>query len=378
LIIGSFNFLRMSSTAFSAQSLGQGSDDNAGEYLQQGIFLALGIGLVIVILRQPLSAWGLQLMQSQSTLSTQYTELRLLAAPASLVSFVMIGFAIGQQHSRIALYTVLASSLINIAGDIICIHYLDMNSQGAALASVLAEYAGCAIAVLLCLRSFPYLQQQCWRLHPQKLTQLWRVNRDLWLRSCCLLFVFTSFMAIANSFGSQTLAANAILMQLVLLQSYTLDGFANATEAMVGHSAGNKSNHSLIVNLKSSAYMSFACAVFMVVLLLALQPWIARSFSSTPTLIAEVNTLLPWVIALPLLSVWAYWLDGVAVGLTASRAMRDSILLASALVYLPICAFGVFYLDAGNAALWLAFFAFSAARSVFLFPMLYSKRFTSA
>ncbi|CAA0081095.1 DNA damage-inducible protein F [BD1-7 clade bacterium] len=377
LFLASTNFLRMSTTGLSAQAFGRHDQTAALNVFRQSTLLALLIGAALALFSPLLAKLGLTLMldtAAASTLSTyaqSYIGIRLWGAPATLMNFVIVGWAVGQQNSKLALISLTTTALLNIAFDGVFILALGMHSEGAAIATALAEYASLGISCIYLYVRYPWWRN-VWRPQAtsQKLSALLRLNGDFFIRSLCLLGVFAFFNRASAGLGETALAANAILLQIVLLQSYALDGFANATEALIGAAAGKKHPHYRPV-LKATAIASVIAAVVLMLLLGISSPLLASLFTHHATVIDAVNYLLPAMIVLPLIAVWAYWLDGVAIGFTASRAMRNSSLICSFVVFLPIWwstqAFG-------NNGLWASFFAFTLARGVVLASLLFVDR----
>lgn len=367
LILSSFNFLRMSSTGLSAQAFGVNDKAMASTHLQQGLLLAMLIGVVIIALNQPLTELALRLMAINEplySLSENYCRIRLLAAPASLATFVLVGFAIGQQQSKIALWVLLFSAALNAAGDILFIHVFALNSAGAAIASVIAEYASCLLAIFLCLKYFPFVKNQKTPRGPVFIPSSLTLNGDLFIRSACLMLMFASFHALGEKLGPVTVAANAILLQLILFQSYVLDGIAQATEAKVGEYAHNHSGQ-LAQILKASCLLSATVAALLVILLLPFYEVIVPLFTNLDPVQKAAKQFLLIAIFMPLLSHWAYWLDGVAVGLTAGKAMRNSMILAG-IIYVASLLLMSFGAQFTNHHLWISFVFFSLTRAVFL------------
>ncbi len=382
LILASTNFLRMSTIGLSAQAFGQQNDAIAAAVFRQSALLALALGFGIVVLSPWLSAFGLDLMVDAGTspalhtTALGYVEIRFIGAPATLLNFVIVGWAVGRQNSRLALLSLTSTAVFNILFDAVFIIALDMNSQGAAWASVLAEITSLILCSYYLFSRYPWLKIAFTAQTRGLVTmpQLMRMNGDFFIRSLCLLWVFAFFNRTSATFGDAVLAANAILLQLILLQSYALDGFANAAEALVGQARGRASQAAEYRTvLKATAIASFFAAMALIVLLGFASPWLVHIFTNQPQLMDGVNHYLPAIIVLPLISVWAYWLDGVAIGFTASGAMRNSSLICALGIFLPLW---LSLADAGNPALWLAFFVFTAARGVVLGGILYHNRHT--
>lgn len=371
LVLASFNFLRMASTGLSAQALSQ-SPDAASRFLLQGLIIALLLGLSIAALSPIISQLGLSIMGIKApllALAQQYAGIRLLAAPAVFMNFVFIGFVIGQQHSKPALLILLVSTSVNIIADVYFIYCLGLNSQGAAWASVLGDYSGLACAFIICRR---YLSWPCLHVFSGFRRYL-SINSDLFIRSLCLLGTFSAFNALSENLGPHTVAANAILLQLILLQSYILDGLANATEAKIGQFYLQKTPLQRFLN--SSFLLSLAAAVILLLAFSAAYPLLPAIFTNQALVITQVNKNLWFVLLMPIIAFPAYWLDGVAVGLAASKAMRNASLAASLLVFVPFVLV-LMHFWPSNMSLWLCFVAFTMSRWLFLALFLQHSAFT--
>ena len=377
LIYASLNFLRMSTTGLSAQAFGSEEISEQSSSLKNSALLALLLASVLLLLSPWLVQLGLYFMLPSEQhalykLSYEYGQIRLFSAPATLLNYVLVGWAIGQQNTRLALLSLTSTSMLNILLDYIFIMHWGWETAGAAWASVIAEYCSLCICCIYLLNRYPKICAQLLHKHSAAFNyaQLFSLNRDLFIRSSCLLLVFAFFNSQGAQLGETVLAANAILLQLVMLQSYALDGFANATEALVGQNsrlASHKKHDKLKAIYTATATCSLITALALVTAFYIGKPWLALIFTDQVELINLVNTYSHWVIFLPLFSVWAYWLDGVAVGLTAGQAMRNSMLIATVCIFLPLWYFSQ---ELANTGLWLSFFVFSAARGLLLLPLL--------
>ncbi|NRB37874.1 MAG: MATE family efflux transporter [Pseudomonadales bacterium] len=380
LVFASLNFLRMSTTGLSAQAFGTNDLIQQTLSLKQSLILALLLASVLLLLSPWIIQLGLYVMlindvSSLYHLSQEYCQIRFYAAPATLLNYVLVGWAIGQQNSRLAMLSLTTTSGINIALDYLFILQWDWQTAGSAWASVIAEYSSLAIVSLYMIKRYPDICSRLFqKIGGHNYKRLFTLNQDLFIRSSCLLFVFAFFNSQGAQLGDTVLAANAILLQLVMLQSYALDGFANATEALVGQEKSKlDTSRTRMLNIfKATALCSFLTALMLIAGFFIAKPWLASIFTSQPALIAIFNQYSYWVIFLPIVSVWAYWLDGVAVGLTASKAMRNSLVIAVFLIFLPIWYFTQ---HLGNSGLWLSFFVFSTARGLLLLPLLKNNKY---
>ncbi|MCV6606555.1 MAG: MATE family efflux transporter, partial [Porticoccaceae bacterium] len=287
------------------------------------------------------------------------------AAPATLCSYAAVGWLLGLQRARQTLAIMVATNVANIVLDFVLIVGLEMNSAGAAWASLLAEYLGLAVALWMVRRELQRLggyvaPRQL--LHLKSYGQLLAVNRDLFLRTASIVFVFTFFTAQGARLGDDVVAANAVLIQLVLLVSYGLDGFAHAAESLSGHAIGGG-------RLKRFYAISRACGLWGVVIAAAasLAYWLFRevivsSFTDLPQIATLATRYYGWLVAVPLLATVCYTLDGILLGAGRTRQMRDTMFLA--LLAFLVC----WWLTQpwGNTGLWLAFCLFMGARSVLM------------
>ncbi len=375
LVIASFNFLRMTSTGLSALAFGANKQELQAQVFQQGLLLGLFIGLLISLSSVWIVSFGLHWMlpTEQSdlyALAKEYCQIRLLAAPASLGLYAIIGWAIGQQNTHLALLCLLGSCVINLVLDYIFIIEWHWQSAGSAWASVIAEYSSLVMAIFYCQKNYPFLAQRFYAASVNKtsLTKLLNMNSDLFIRSSCLLLVFAFFNTQSAHLGSLTLAANAILLQCIMMQSYLLDGLAHAAEALVGESKGRKDRHrGHLYRIISSC--TLIVAIVLTLIFFSLNDHLAPLFTQQPRLIEQLDNYLIWVIIFPLISCWAYLLDGIAVGLSESRAMRNSIVIATIVIFLPTWLLSQSF---GNHGLWLSFFVFFVARGLLLLPILKS------
>ncbi|MCF7201711.1 MATE family efflux transporter [Pseudomonas oligotrophica] len=368
LLVWVMGFLRMGTTGFAAQASGRRDGGALRQVLLQGLLLALLAGLLLALVAIPFKGLALQLMQPSAALdglTRDYFHTRLLGLPAALASYVLIGWLIGAQNARAPLVILLTTNLLNVALDLWFVLGLDWGVAGAARASVIAEWSGALLGLYLARR-----QLAAWpgRIDRQalRLWQNWRpllaVNRDIFLRSLALQLVFLLVTVQGTRLGDATVAANALLLNGLLLTAHALDGLAHAVEALSGHAIGERDARQLErVMVVATGWSLLASLGFGLFFLLG-----GHWFVALQTDIEAVRSLavafLPYLAALPLVAVWSYLLDGLFIGATRAREMRDSMLLAVAAA-LPL---GWLLQGLGNHGLWLAFLAFMLLRGVFL------------
>ncbi len=359
-----FGFLRMGTTGLVAQAHGAHDHEALRLWLGRGLLLAGLIGSALLLLQGPIGRVAISLSGAEGVLAPltgDYFGVRIWSAPAVLGHYVLLGTFIGMQNSRAPLLLLLAVNGLNIALDLLFVLGLGWGVSGVALASTLAEWFGLLLGLWLmrgCLGgAWPWGDL----LRGRELLRMLRLNLDIFIRTLCLIFAFAFFTRQGAAQGELVLAANAMLMNFQALTAYALDGFAHAAEALVGRALGRKSKRLLRAALRSSLQWSLLfAAAFSLAYLMAGEGIIAL-LTDIPELREHAALYLPWLVASPLISVWSYWLDGVFIGATRSREMRNAMLAALLLLFLP-----AWYLlqPLGNHGLWLALMLFMAARGL--------------
>ncbi|MDN3524520.1 MATE family efflux transporter [Halomonas sabkhae] len=360
-----FGFLRMGTTGLTSQAAGRGDDEGVRNLLGQSLLLAMGIGFTLILAGRPLVELGLWLLdgsEQATVLAREYASIRLWSAPAVLANYAILGWFLGQQNSRVTLIIMVLTNAVNILLDLWFVVGLGMTSDGVAWATVIADYSALSVGLWLVSRQ---LQQLGGRFRRSRLlrmaaySELFRVNANLFVRTLGLLFAMAFFTSRGAAQGDTVLAANAVLLQFIMLTSYGLDGFAHAAEALTGHAVGQQRWQAFARAVRSAAGFSLLTAGIAALVFAIGGQWLIALLTGLPEVRDSAATYLPWVVVMPLIAVWSYLLDGVFIGATAIREMRNSIFIGLA-VYLPI-----WWLTQpwGNHGLWLAFTLFTATRS---------------
>ncbi|RZI89026.1 MAG: MATE family efflux transporter [Pseudomonas sp.] len=367
-MVGLMGFLRMGSTGFAAQAAGRNDGAALRQVLVQGLLLALGFAALIGVLALPFSQLALQVINPSAALhqSTEdFFHTRLLGLPAALASYALVGWFLGTQNARAPLAILLTTNLLNIALNLWFVLGLDWGVIGSARASVISEWSAALLGLALtrpALRRYP--GQLAWAA--LRRWQAWRpllsVNRDIFLRSLALQLVFLLLTVQGARLGEATVAANALLLNGLLLTAYALDGLAHAVEALCGHAIGARDRQTLRRSLVVAGGWSLIVSLgFAGLFLLG-----GHLFINLQTDIASVREAaypyLPYLAVLPLIAVWSYLLDGLFIGATRAREMRNAMLL-SLLLAAPLAWMASSY---GNHGLWLAFLGFMTLRGVTL------------
>ena len=363
-----FGFLRMGTVGLTAQASGQGDAGEVAALLTRGLLIGFGAGLALMALQVPLFWGAFQLAPASGEvegLARSYMQIRIWSAPAAIALFAITGWLIAQERTRAVLVVQLWMNGVNIALDLWFVLGLDWGVQGVALATFLAEWSGLVLGLWFCRSVFA---GRLWRVWTQvfdaaRWAHMMRVNSDILIRSLLLQAMFVAFLFIGSAMDDATLAANQVLMHFLMITSHGLDGFAFAAEALVGKAMGARHRGTL----RRAAKLTSGWAVVVCVLLTALFWMTGPAVIDVMAKAQEVQTLarvyLPYVIAVPLLSVAAFMLDGIFIGATTTGDMRNMMVLS----------FGVFVLclavlvpTLGNHGLWLALLVSFVARAVTL------------
>jgi len=300
------------------------------------------------------------------TLTGVYFEVRIWSAPAALANYVILGCFLGTQNPRAALLHLVCLNGVNIILDIAFVAGFGWGVAGVAAASVIAEYAALLLGAVLLARILRRIGGTWVRERILALAQLRRTLRahgDIFIRTLCLLLAFGVFTAQGAKLGDVTLAANAILLNFQSFTAFALDGIAHAAEALVGGAFGARNRAAL----RSAVAISTLWAVVIAVAMTAVYAAGGTAIIGLLTSLADVRAVaaehLIWAIALPLVSVWSYQLDGIYIGATRTAAMRNGMALS-------LAAYGVamwlVFPAWGNHGLWFAFVVFMVARAITL------------
>lgn len=370
LLVWVCGFLRMACTGFTAQAAGKKDFALLRLILWQSLILAMLLTALLVAGAASLTDTALQLMNASPDLhatAREYFQIRLWGLPAALLMHVLAGWLLGVQNARAALWMLLAANLTNVALDIYFVLGLHWEVAGAARASVIAEWLGAITGLLLAAR---YL-----RAHPavtvwgRLLSWLqWRpllaANRDILLRSLALQAVFLLVTVQGTRLGDSVVAANALLLNGLMLTAFALDGLAHALEALTGHALGARDGLALRRALLLTLLYSLLASLGFALLFMLFGEYFVALQTSMPQVQAIAKEYLPYLALLPLITVWSYVLDGLFIGASKTREMRNAMLLA-----VLLCAPLAWLLQPlGNHGLWLAFLGFMLVRALCLLP----------
>ena len=370
-----FGFLRMSTTGLSAQSFGRNDLSSNIVVLLRGLSIAFIIGLALILLQSPFIYWSLTLAGGSEEVqfyASQYAHIRIWGVPAAMANLVILGWLIGNQQSKTVLWLVIITNLINVVLDILFVFVFDWQVQGIALASLIAEYSAMFIGLMFIFKRYKTtltklfldLKALSTTLFSGKtFAHYFQLNRDILIRTLCLqvCFLFITFMG--ARLGDNVVAANAILMNFLLLISFGLDGIANATEAMVGKAHGEKNTKKVTDIVHIALFWNIIFALFYSLLFALAGERLLGLITNIDDILHFAQDYLIWMVLLPIVSCWCFLYDGVYIGLLQAKAMRNSMIIATFGCFFPMW---LLLQNFDNHGLWAAFSLFMLARGISL------------
>lgn len=372
-----FGFLRMGTTGLVAQAAGADNHLEVKASLYRAAGLGVAIGTVLVLLQAPIAMSAFHLIDGSEAVESAaatYFTIRIWAAPVSLLHLALMGYLLGQQKTTAILWVNLLLNGTNIVLDFVFVVGLGWGVAGIAAATVIAEVLAVTAGLLLVRShltshyagvrvSIPVL----FEVEAVRRTLL--VNRDIMIRTLCLIFALAWFTNDGAGRGDVTLAANAILMQFVTFAAFFLDGYALAAESLTGNAIGARNSRQLRTTLRSIVELGLATAFALTLVFYLSGPIVIDILTNAESVRLTARDYLPWAVAAPLVSLWCFLLDGIFIGATRTREMRDA-MIASTAIYL----LAWYYLAAAwdNHGLWLSLMIYYLVRAGTL--LLYIRR----
>ncbi|MFP3943254.1 MAG: MATE family efflux transporter [Alphaproteobacteria bacterium] len=369
-----FGFLRMGTTGLTAQAEGAGDELQVRAWMARAAALGAACGLALLILQWPIAQGAFGLLEASSAVESEagaYLSLRIWGAPAALTVYAAMGWFIGLGQSRKVLALTVFQNGVNAALDILFVAGFGWGVEGVAIGTALAEWSAGLLALALILltlrernrRTGPLALPRAELTDPLQLGRMLAVNRDIFIRTLLLISAFAWFTAQGAAAGDVTLAANHVLLQFVAFSAFFLDGFAFAAETLVGRAVGARAPVLLADAVRRSTHLAVAAAA-----LLSLGFWLAgplfiHELSADDAVRAAAVTFLPWAALQPLAAVWCFQFDGIFIGATRGREMRNAMILSFAFY---LAAWKALEGPLGNHGLWLAFVGFFLIRGVTL------------
>lgn len=358
-----FGFLRMSTLAFTAQALGAGETREQTVILVRGFIVAGLIGAALIALQLPLAAALFDLMggsEGVTRAAKTYFMIRIWSAPLALANYVILGWLVGQARASSALLLQIAINLINTAATLLLVLVYDTGIAGAAIAALLSEAVGFVLGVIVCWRYADggFAVPRATLFDRAKLMRLLSVNSDILVRTAALIAVFLFFTAKGARAGDVTLAANSVLNNFLLVSAFFLDGLANAAQQLCGRSFGARDAKGFADSTRLVLLWGLGFAMVVATLFALLGPVLIDVMTASEDVRRAARDFLPFVVMAPIPGVFAFGFDGIYVGATWAREMRN-LMLASLAIFL-----GTWWAlqSLGNAGLWWALIASYVAR----------------
>ncbi|UYT88669.1 MATE family efflux transporter [Priestia megaterium] len=383
-----FGFLRVSTSAFAAQANGASDPDQGVLALCRPFLLAVTVGILFISLQWPIEHAALLLISPDADVSrfaVEYFRIRIWGAPFTLMNYVILGWLMGMAKIKQALCLQILTNVLNMLLAILFVHVFSFGVQGVATATLIAEFSAFVLGVFIVWKASPFewkLPSVQSLLDTHSMKKMFNVNKDLFIRTICLLIVINMFTAKGASFGTEFLAANAVLFQIHYIMAYLFDGFANASSILVGKSIGSNDKELYKKTLTLSRQWSLITAFIISSLYTIFQEPIIRLFTNLPNVIEISLQYGSWLIVYPFAACFGLVIYGVFTGATEIAPVRNSMIYATILfVIIQLIITPIWH----NHGLWLAFVIYTIGRSVFLVmytprlnkKLLHSKELTS-
>ena len=393
LIYWNFGFLRMGTSGFTAQAYGAKDMAEAVRIFVRAITLALVIALLLIVLQWPIAKLSEVIFRVDQEprilqLALAYFFVRIWAAPATLGLYAVKGWFIGMQNSKLPMWIAIFLNIVNIGCSLLFVLVFHWGIRGVALGTVIAQYSGLAMGLFFVVHQYGHLFKQY--IHEQGLTyydkvrrllqdalqweqmrRFFKVNGDIFLRTVCLATVFTFITSASGRISPEILAIDTLLMQFFTIFSYMMDGFAYAGESLVGRYIGAKDPKSLKLSVRLLLFWGLGLTVLFTALYAIGGEHFLRLFSDQPDVIEGAKVYMFWTLIIPVCGFSAFLFDGIFVGATATRTMRNCMFVASA------AFFAIYYLGrhlflnssspdpfVWNNILWSAFMVYLALRGI--------------
>lgn len=363
-----FGFLRMGTVGLTGQALGQGDQDEVDALLARALLIGVAAGVTMIVFQVPLLWAAFQVAPASEeveTLAYAYTQIRIYSAPAAIAVYGITGWLIAQERTAAVLIIQVWMNGLNMLLDLWFVLGLGWGVEGVAIATFIAEWSGALVGLWFCRAVFA---RTAWRmaekvLDPARLVRFFALGGDILIRSVLLMAGFTSFTFLGARYGDVTLAANEILTQFMHITAYGLDGFAFAAEALVAQRLGARDPAGLRRAVLMTSMWGVALCVCLSLFFIGVGPTLIDIMTTSEEVRAETRVYLPWMAAAPLVGVAAWMLDGVFIGATRGRDMRNMMIISFAVYVAAVLLLEPAF---ANHGLWAALLVFFVARGVTL------------
>ncbi len=370
MIIWSFGFLRMGTVGIVSQAFGRSDYREIVKTLLRNLIIAIAAAFIIIIFT-PIIKIAISHFFSPSSeteiLIKTYLNVRIFSVPAELVIYILVGFYLGIQKTKISSLLIIILSILNIVFSSILVLSFDLNIFGVALGTLIASYITLIIFLIFTynyiIKKFKVIPRFENLLIKSKLLKLLNINLDIFIRTLFLTFAFFWVTYLGAKIGEDYLAVNTILMQFIILASFFLDAYAFSTEGVVGYTLGRRNEKSFLVVVKNSIQLSFITAIIISLVYLIF-------FKEMIYIITDIEILrfisfkhIFWILIIPPVACFCYQLDGIFIGASQTKEIRNAMII-SVLTYIAVSIFLTRYL--GNHGIWFSLLLFMIFRSLTL------------
>lgn len=364
-----FAFLRMSTSGFTAQAFGRRDLQSSILTLARAVLFAILSGVFLIIIQKPIELLSFMIIGGEKNveqLASSYFFIRIWAAPASLGLYALTGWFIGMQNARFPMLISILVNILNIGFNAMFVLVFDLKSDGVAYGTVIAQYSGFFLGVFLIhlyyRRLYKYFKRKL-LMQLSELKDFFMVNKDIFIRMICVIVVFTFFTSKSAGLNNRILAINTLLLQFMMFFSYLIDGFAFAAEAIVGKMIGARNINGLKRAVKLLFLWGGGIGLLFTFLYYIGGNLFLKILTNNLQLISDAQEFMVWVIFIPLISVGGFIWDGIYIGATASKQMRNTMILATWAIFFPVYFISQPFI--GNHGLWLALLLFMGSRGVY-------------
>ena len=360
-----FGFLRMGTGGMTSQAYGSRNDNECRNILLRSLGISILLATILIMLQTLIVSIAFLFIDTSTevkTYASEYFHICIWGAPAVLGLYSFTGWFLGMQNSRYPMFIAITQNVINIAASLFFVKEMGMKIEGVAYGTLIAQYAGLMMAIILGLK---YTKRYTWNIsavhifNRKSMSVFFKVNRDIFFRTLCIVAVTVFFTSSGATYGDTTLAVNTLLMQMFTIFSYIMDGFAYAGEALVGKHVGSRDNRLLRLTVRHLIYWGTGVALFFTLLYIIGGKDFLQLLTDDMNVINNSSQYYYWVLAIPFAGFMAFILDGICIGATATGIMLRSIFVAS------IAFFSTYYISdstMGNHSLWMAFIVYLFVR----------------
>ena len=362
-----FSFFRMGTTGLIAQAWGINDINNIYRILKSNMFIAFLCSLICIPLILIFKNFLLNIYTTNIEIhnhASLYINIRIFGAPATFINFIIFGFLLGSKKPWELLKLVLFMNLLNIILDLYLGLYLSMQLKGIAYGTLISEFSGMLLGLYYVKRNIPSIKDKNITINiTNNIFKIVKSNTNLFIRTSLILISILMFTAIGSRLGNTILAANAILIMLQMFISYSLDGFAQAAEVLIGNEFSKKNKNKIIKIAISSTIISFIFAIIYFLIFYLFIDNIIILMTSINSVIVETQNYALWIIVSPLISFLSFQMDGIFIGANKTRIMRNTVIISFIIFIISLCILVPIY---ENNGLWLSFILFLFLRGVLL------------